>query len=339
MKSNLLHKDPSSLLRCRDSIYAMDLLICAVGHFDFFTFLNDSPRTFDEICNSLKIHSRPADVLVTLLMSMALIKMHDHRYVLTELSETYLVSDSSVSLVPYYGVLKNRPQCLEFLEVLQTGKPAGWSSIKDGQDWIKSMQDQKFADSFTAAMDSRGIFLGQKLAEKLDLSAYSSLLDIAGGSGIYACSLSSRNRHMAATVLELPPVNLAAERSIERKGMASRVNVITGDMFEHIPTGYDVHLFANAFHDWEIESLMKIAANSFQSLSPGGLIAVFDAHLNESKNGPLPVAEYSCLLMHCTEGRCYSFSEIGGILISAGFDQIEVIEVAADRTVITGKKI
>ncbi len=338
MKDHPLHNDPSRLLRYRDSIYASDLLVCAIAYFDFFTFLNEGPKTFDEICDKMRIQSRPADVLVSLLVSMELIETREDRYGLTDIAATYLVSNSPNSLVPYYNSLKNRPQCMEFREVLQTGKPAGWSSKKEGQDWMKSMQDQAFADSFTAAMDSRGAFLAQRLAERLNLSRHAALLDIAGGSGVYACAIARLNNHLAATVLEIPPVNLAAARSIESKSMSSRVNVVAGNMFEEIPTSYDVHLFANAFHDWGIDSVIKLAANSFKSLASGGLIAVFDAHLNQFKSGPLPVAEYSCLLMHSTEGKCYSTKEIGDILTSTGFAQIEVTNVAADRTLITGKK-
>jgi acetylserotonin N-methyltransferase len=338
MKDRTLHNDPSCLLRYRDSIYASDLLVCAIAYFDFFTCLTEGPKAFDEICNTLRIKSRPADVLISLLVSMELLEMRGGRYGLTDLSSAYLVSNSPDSLVPYYRSLQNRPQCIEFREVLQTGKPAGWSSKKEGEDWMKSMQDREFADSFTAAMDSRGTFLARRLAERFDLSKYSTLLDIAGGSGIYACSLARLDSHLAATVLEIPPVDLAATRSIESKGMSSRVDVIQGNMFEGLPTGYNVHLFANVFHDWDTESVTQLSANSFRSLGSGGLIAVFDAHLNEIKNGPLPVAEYSCLLMHSTEGRCYSTKEIGDILVSVGFSQIEVTDIAADRTLITGKK-
>ena len=189
MKDHLLYNDPSRLLRYRDSIYASDLLVCAIAYFDFFTFLNKGPKTFDKICNNLQIQSRPADVLMSLLLSMELIERCEQKYRLTELSATYLVSDKPVGLVPYYCSLKNRPQCVEFRDILQTGKPAGWSSKKEGKDWMKSMQDLEFVDSFTAAMDSRGAFLAQRLAERFNLSRYASLLDIAGGSGIYACSI------------------------------------------------------------------------------------------------------------------------------------------------------
>ncbi|MDY6830617.1 MAG: methyltransferase [Thermodesulfobacteriota bacterium] len=339
MKKDSQNTDPDRLLRYRDSIYAADLLVCAVACLDFFTFLSEGPKTFEEICDKMEIQPRPADVMVSLLLSMELIETNAHRYGLAELSAKYLVSASPDSLVPYYRSLKNRPQCLEFHDVLKTGRPAGWSSKDKGESWTKSMENPEFADTFTAAMDSRGAFLARKLAETIDASQHNALLDIAGGSGIYACTIANRNPRLAAAVLEIPPVDLAAKRSIESKGMSARVNVVAGNMFDEIPTGYDVHLFANAFHDWDIDAVNTLAANSFKSLSPGGFIAVFDAHLNQFKTGPLSVAEYSCLLMHSTEGKCYSTKEIGDILMSAGFGRVEVTDVAADRTLITGKKL
>ncbi|MEW6263336.1 MAG: methyltransferase [Thermodesulfobacteriota bacterium] len=330
--------DPSRLLRYRDSIYASDLLICAITHLDFFTFLRNGPWTFKDIRENLKIESRPTDVLLSLLLALGLIEKDSNIYKLTDLSLKYLVSSGPDSLVPYYGSLKNRPQCLEFYEVLKTGKPAGWSSQKKGQDWLESMSDQQFADSFTTAMDSRGAFLAQKLAEKLDLGRHASLLDVAGGSGIYACSIARRHRHLSATVLEIPPVEAAAARAIESKAMSAWVKVVAGDMFVMLPAGFDLHLFANVFHDWDVDSIKRLAANSFESLSPNGSIAVFDAHLNEDKNGPLSIAEYSCLLMHSTVGRCYSTREIGEILQAVGFTRMATVEVAADRSVIIGNK-
>ena len=54
----------------------------------------------------------------------------------------------------------------------------------------------------------------------------------------------------------------------------------------------------------------------------GGMIMIHDAHLNAEKNGPLPVAEYSVLLMFSTEGRCYSISEMEDMLDETEFSEI-----------------
>jgi acetylserotonin N-methyltransferase len=331
-------KDPTRLLRYRDSIYASDLLVCAIAHFDVFTFLKDAPRTFEEICKGLGMKPRPADVLLSLLRSMGLVRAVGDGYGLTERSRAYLVSDSSESLVPYYASLQNRPQCLEFRDILRTDRPAGWSSKKEGSDWLESMQDEDFADAFTAAMDSRGAFLAGKLAEAVDLGRFHSLLDVAGGSGIYACCAAQVHPHIRAAVLEMPPVDRAARKSIHVKDMEDRVDVLSGDMFRRLPSGYDIHLYANVLHDWDEQSVRRLTEQSHRSLDRNGVMIVFDAHLNPEKNGPSAVAEYSCLLMHATRGRCYSTREIGEALQSAGFADIDVIEVAADRTAIIGRK-
>ncbi len=66
---------------------------------------------------------------------------------------------------------------------------------------------------------------------------------------------------------------------------------------------------------------------------------IHDAHLNSEKNGPLPVAEYSVLLMFSTEGKCYSISEMEEMLGDTGFSEIKHIPTVADRSVITGEKL
>jgi acetylserotonin N-methyltransferase len=60
--------------------------------------------------------------------------------------------------------------------------------------------------------------------------------------------------------------------------------------------------------------------------------------LNAEKTGPLHAAEYSALLMHLTEGRCYSVAEMGELLASLGFAEVDFIPTAAGRSVITARK-
>jgi hypothetical protein len=92
---------PNELLAYRDGIYASDLLICAVAHFDFFTVLDRSPRSLDDVCTTLQIARRPAEVMVSLFLARHLIKKDSSRYALTEAAQDYLVKGTSHSLVPY----------------------------------------------------------------------------------------------------------------------------------------------------------------------------------------------------------------------------------------------
>src|SRR5205085_7767673 len=136
-------------------------------------------------------------------------------------------------------------------------------------------------------------------------------LDIAGGSGIYACSLCAHFSKLRATVLEKSPVDKITTKAIAQRGFSDRVSVISGDMLSAaLPAGFDVHLYSNVLHDWDVPVVKQLLQKSFVALAPGGVLLIHDAHLNETKSGPLHVAEYSTMLMHSTEGRCYGTGEM-----------------------------
>jgi hypothetical protein len=70
-----------------------------------------------------------------------------------------------------------------------------------------------------------------------------------------------------------------------------------------LPTGFDLHLYSNVLHDWDVPQVRQLLAASFQALEPGGDLIVHDAHLAADKCGPLAVAKYSALLMAVTTLR------------------------------------
>ena len=332
--------DPRNLLRLRDSVYSADLFITAVAHLDLFSWLDKNPADMQEVCSSLQIEERPADVMLTLFKSMGLVEERECRYYLTELSKEHLIGSSPWFLGPYISTLKERPTCDEMLNVLKTGKPANWGAKKDGKEWSLAIEDNDVAKAFTAGMDSRGAYLAPVLAKTIDLSGYGRLLDIAGASGIYSSAIVSQHPHLTASVLEKPPVDRIAERSINKRKMSDKIGVIAGDMFkDEFPGGFDLHLFSNVLHDWDINEVKILLENSYRNLNPGGRIMIHDAHLNAEKDGALPVAEYSVLLMLLTEGRCYSISEMEEMLDKTGFSEIKHIPTVADRSVITGEKL
>ena len=331
--------DPTSIYRYRDGLYATDLLACALVFLDFFTWLAEKPGTKEEICRHFAVHERPTDVMLTLFAAMNLLDRQGETVSLTPMAREHLVQSSPFFLGPYYASLKDRPVTKDFLQVLRTDKPANWGSFKDEKDWTRAMEDEVFARNFTAAMDCRGVFLGQALAKKLDLAGRSRLLDIAGGSGIYACGMVAHHPHLSAAVFEKAPVDKAAASAIARRGFTGKVEVIQGDMFtESLPDGFDVHLISNVLHDWNEKTVDQLLRKSHAALPAGGLLIIHDVHINEEKTGPLPNAAYSALLMHSTEGKCYSIAEIQSLLRIIGFERFQFSPTAADRSFISAVK-
>ena len=331
--------DPALIYRYRDGLYAADLTTAALVWLDLFSWLSDNPSDKAALCRAFEIKARPTDVMLTLFVAMGLLKQDGGVFSVTELAREHLVKSSPWFIGPYYASLKERPVCKDLLNVLRTDKPANWGSFRNEKEWAKAMEDEAFANQFTAAMDCRGVYLGQALAKALDLKDRRELLDIAGGSGIYACSIVAHHAHLKATVFENPPVDKVARNAIAKRGYADRVSVRAGDMFaEPLPTGFDVHLISNVLHDWDVPVVKQLLAGSFKSLSPGGTVVVHDAHLNPEKSGPLHVAEYSVMLMHSTEGRCYSVAEMETFLEEVGFVNARFTPTVAGRSVVVAQK-
>lgn len=330
---------PESLYRYRDGIYAADLIATAIVEFDLFTWLADHPATLDDVCAQFGFARRPADVLLTLAVARGYLARDGSQHRVTDLAREHLVAGSPWYLGPYYAALRERPFVQDFVRVLRTGRPANWGGSSTGRDWHAAMEDEAFARRFTAAMDCRGLYLGEALTRAVDLADRQRLLDIGGGSGIYACAFAARYPHLRATVLDQSPVDRIAATLVAERGLADRVGIVAADFLrDPLPGDHDVHLFSNVLHDWDEPEVRRLLRSSFEALAPGGLIVVHDAFLDADKAGPVAVAEYSVLLMHASQGRCYATSEYVAMLRDAGFEAPVYRDTVADRGVMTARK-
>ncbi len=334
--------DPAALYGWRDGLYADDLVLVALVHLDLFSWLDArGGATEAEVVAQFRLNARLGDVLLTLLRARGLVaREEDGRCRVTPVAREHFSSASPWFLGPYYASLKDRPAALNLLEVLRGGGPVFWGGRQARKtDWHTAMEDDAYAESFTAAMDCRGVYLAQAAAKAVDLSASRRLLDVAGGSGIYACSFVAHHPHLRAAVLEQPPVDAVAARLIARRGFAERVEVVTGNLFEPpLPEEFDVQLWSNVLHDWDVPEVRYLLAASFASLPAGGLFLMHDVFLNDAKDGPAAAAEYSVTLAHATQGRCYGTGEIKGWLEEAGFTDFRYQDTAAGRGLAVARK-
>lgn len=341
--------DPTALYRIRDGAYAADLLIAAVAEFDLFSWLDANGRTTStDICSSLGLAQRPADVLLTLCAAHGLVERDVRAGDAVELSalgRTHLSAGSPFDLRAYYRSLAERPAVRELADVLRTDHQAAWASARPADtgsgdaDWSGRLGDTSFAERITAAMDARGAFLAPRLAAAIRDLPIRAVLDVGGSSGIYATAVLETRPEARGTVFERPPVDVAARTLIDARGRAGRLDVVTGDMFvDNLPTGHDAHLYSQVLHDWDAARVEQLLTASFASLAPGGWLVDHDSHIDPDKCGPLPVAEYSVLLMHSTPGKCWSVGELAEMAERIGFVDVEHRPTVADRGALLARK-
>jgi hypothetical protein len=335
-----------TIIRLRDSACAIDSFIAAVGWLDLFTRLADEPADLPTICRELSIAERPTGTLLTLLEAWGFLERDaSGAYRTSPVARRHLNTRSPLDFSPYVAVLRERPGVKELYDILKHDRPATWhtQNTADKLLWDDSMRDERFAEAFTASMDTRGNIFAPVVAELLDCTGYNRLLDIAGGSGVYTAHLLQRYPGLTGTVLERPPVDAVARRGLAKRGVtADRASVLAGDMFaDPFPRGYDLHLFSHVTLDWPVDKVALLMRKSFETLAPGGTVAVFASHLNDlGDSGPpaAPMAEYSVYMTFYFEGRCYGIGETQDMLREAGFVDTDWTPAISGRSLIRARK-
>ena len=156
------------------------------------------------------------------------------------------------------------------------------------------------------------------LARVAPLDGAATLLDVGGGTGIYAIACCQKHPGLRATVFDRPEVLKIAEEFATQYGVADRVDLVPGDMFTDELPQADAVLLSNILHDWDEPECDTLIRRCAGALPPGGRLLIHDVFLDDSMDGPLPVALYSAALFTLTEGRAYSAAEYRAMLGAAG---------------------
>lgn len=338
--------DPTPIFEHFRGSLGSDLLTAAVGHFDLFGSLGRGPCTLPELADRLSLASRPANVLVTALRAMGLLEMIDDRLHVTKLAREHLIPGADFDCGDYLGLAAQNPSVLQMVELLKSNRPLGADATDGGgsafiyRDGIASaMEAEESARHFTLALSGRAKNVAPALAAAVDLSSARQLLDIGGGTGIYSYALLQKNPNLNAILFDRPEVLKVAESMGQQYGVLDRCRLVGGDMFaDPLPSSIDTILLSNILHDWDLPECNQLIARCGEALGPGGRLLIHDVFLNDTLDGPLPLALYSASLFSFTEGRAYSAAEYRFWLEAAGLQCHAIVPTGVHCGVLAATK-
>jgi hypothetical protein len=325
--------DPTPIFELFRGSYATELLTAAVAEFNVFGRLANGPRAEQELRQEIGLAERPATVLFTALRAMELLVSDPQgNLALTTLAREHLVPGGEFDVSEYIRLAADAPNVREMIERLRTNRPAGAKPNEEGTAFIyrdgvaSAMDNEASARRFTLALAGRAKNVAPFLGYRAPLGDARLLLDVGGGTGLYSIACLQRHAQLRAIVWDRPEVlKLAGELAAEY-GVADRLECQAGDAFaDPVPAGADVILLSNFLHDWDVPECRRLLARCADSLGSGGQIWIHDVFLNDTLDGPLPVALYSAALFACTEGRAYSAAEYRGWLEECGLSPRPVI--------------
>jgi predicted O-methyltransferase YrrM len=237
----------------------------------------------------------------------------------------------------YVGLASETPGVKNIVARLRTGKPTESAPDDAGLGFIfregieSAMDHEDSARRLTLALAGRARIVAPVLAERVSLKQSKCLLDIGGGTGLYAIAFLRANPQLRAVVWDRAEVLKVAKEMGEKYGVINRLELRPGDMFaDAVPTGCDTMLLSNILHDWDIPECRKLLNRCAAGLPSGGRLFIHDVFLNDALDGPLPIALYSAALFNVTEGRAYSAAEYRTMLAESGLKPGDITPTAVN---------
>ena len=323
--------DPGILIEVSGSYWKSCVLYAGVK-LDVFTAIGEGELTADEIARRIEGDPRGLTVLLNALCAMELLKKRSDRFRNTDTSAAFLSKDS--------------PRYIGHMIVLHHHLSGSWyqldRSAKTGTPVRirPSQSDEEYRESFIQGTATLAMHLAPQVVNKLDMTGRRRLLDLGGGTGVYAIHFCMKNPELKAVVYDLLPTSSYAKGTIARFGMGNRIQFIEGNYLEEdIPGRYDAAFLSQVIHSEGPDDCRTIIKKTAAALEPGGLLMIHDLILNDSLDGPLFPALFSLnMLLLTPEGRTYSGKQVTDMLFEEGLRDINVIpmENNIESSIITG---
>jgi len=288
-----------------------------------------TPQSAQQVAQRCGTDPKMTERLLIACCALGVVQRDGGKFSLTKLGQSLLLPESGRFIGGILGHYENLWWFWTGLtEVVRTGKrdaappPPKEFEGRWHEFWIWAMH----------GIAANGI--GQWLAENLDLSDRSLLLDVGGGPGTYSVILCQKFPNLKAVIWDLPQTLAIAKEVVKRFGMEGRISLQPGDWNkDEFGSGYDCLLMSNILHGHGSQAPMKLA-KAFRALERGGLLIVHDFLLNDEKTGPLPAALFNLMV------GAYSVGEMLAVIEGAGFRDVRLVAYHERRGagLITGVK-
>jgi 3-hydroxy-5-methyl-1-naphthoate 3-O-methyltransferase len=205
--------------------------------------------------------SRPAEAFTTALASLGLLKVNrnasgEKTFANTEVSSIFLDQNKPTYIGDVISMFDERlyKRWDRLSEALKTNKPVGEEQGEDIEsifDKAKSNQDEaEQLQKFTHAMHGISIGPAMALAKNVEFSNHRRMMDIGGGSGVYAIHVVASNpNNMSAVVLDSKPVCQVANQYIQQYKLQDKVQTKVLDFLEdRFPNDCDIAFLSHVIH-------------------------------------------------------------------------------------------
>jgi SAM-dependent methyltransferase len=310
--------------------YQRSRIILSAVELNIFDELNEHELSSEELAGKINAVPNSLEKLLNVLTSYKLLYKKDGKYSNAESSANFLVKSSPSFLggVMHQNHLWNTWSKLS--EVVKNKDAQKESEINQrGDEWLKA---------FIAAMHTRGISRAKAVKELINFSGVKRVLDIGGGSGVFAAAFINDDPSMSAIVFDLPIVIPITQEYIIKQNMSGRIATLAGNYLkDDIGNGYDFIFLSAVIHSNSYDENALLIKKCASALNRNGKIAVLDYIMNDDRTAPLAGAIFAInMLVGSDEGTTYTEKEVKEWMAAAGLNKFGLTDAGEGNSLLIG---
>jgi len=300
--------------------YQPAAIFAAAADLELFDLVSGGSLTAKEVARKLQCEVRGVLILLDSLVSLQLLRKRGTSYFMPPGTAAFRSADSPESIL---AMAQHQANCLrnwvQLAKVVKMGRPAEKLPSVRGAEGD--------ATAFIGAMHNVSVPIADKVIKTLAPFRFTHLLDIGGASGTWTVAFLRACPSAQATLFDLPHVISMARQRLEDAQLLDRVRLVAGDfMMDGLPGGADLAWVSAIVHQNSREQNRTLFTKVYQSLTPGGRVAIRDILMDESRSKPPAGALFAVNMLVATEGGgTFTFGELREDLADSGFIKPSVV--------------
>lgn len=326
--------DPSPILETGFGFWNAKVLLSAI-ELELFTLLDNQSINGAELGTSLELHPRGLWDFLDTLVALKFLERQGNGpealYKNTPSSNLFLNKRRSSYIGGILEMCNERSyqHWNNLTTALKTGEPQ--SEIKHHkQSLFETLYDNPAQlEQFMHAMRGASAINFSALCDKFDFTAYRSLCDVGGATGLLACLVTKQHPHMQCSSFDLPVVEPIAQKWLAKEKLTEKIKLVSGDFFKQALPQADIVTMGMVLHDWNLDKKKQLIQRAYDALPDNGVLIAIE-HLidNERRENAFGLMMSLNMLIELGDAFDFTAADFQSWCEEIGFRKFDVIHLA-----------
>lgn len=282
-----------------------------------FDALRDGAHTADDLASELGLDAKTLELLLRTLVVCRYVVQRGEGFGLSRMARKTMVTGAPMQMVGY----------LRF-------NYAQWAFMEHLEELVRTGGGRDFHHTMTAPGRWRDYQLGMLEVARIESPVVAtriplrrgavSLLDVAGGHGLFGAAVCRKHPPMRCTVVDLPQAIPYARALATEEGLSDVVSHQEGDVLTSDLGRHDVVLLFNILHHFSEDRIASIVGRAHGALTTNGTVAIWELEASR-KGARATIGDGAALFFRLTStAGAYHGDEYARWLREAGFRRVTV---------------